>query len=137
MKTNFKKTAQVIVMLVMSIFGSTLSQAQPGQRGGQQGPPSLPNSTQITKMVDDLTTELSLSADQKTKVSALYVAHFKEAQTLIDKNKDAGEEQRTAMDKLKSGFETKVKAVLTADQQKKYVTYMKKNEPRQGPPQRK
>lgn len=136
MKTNFKKTARIIVMLVVSIFGNSFSQAQPGQQGGKQGPPPMPNSKQITKMVDELATELTLSTDQKTKVSALYVAHFKEAQSLIN-NKDAGEDQRAAMDKLKSVFETKVKAVLTADQQKKYIAYMKKNDPKQGPPQRK
>ena len=136
MKSNFKKSVNIVLVLAFTFFIGTIAQAQPGQggqggQGGQQGPPAMPTAKQITKMVDDVAKELALSTEQKTKVSALYVAHFKEASEIVS-SKSARDAQRTAMDKLKTSFEKQVKAELTEAQQKKFVAYQKKNEPKQG-----
>lgn len=104
-----------------------------GQRAGQHpGPPPVPNNKQIEQMVTDLAGELSLSADQKTKVLSLYKEHFKQV-----KEKTSGNirPSRKEMETLKSDFEKQVKAELTKDQTSKYEAYLKEKSKRQ--PQRK
>ena len=66
-------TAIVFVMMI-----SAGLQAQRGQR--PQGPP---DEAQIKKMVEKLSTALSLSEDQKLKVLVYFNAHFKEMEQLM------------------------------------------------------
>ncbi len=112
------------------IFGLVLSLNIQAQERKQQGPPPLPNDQQIEKMVDELAKTLSLSEDQKTKVSEKYFAHFKEVKAKQEEARPKKEE----MDLLKSDFEKDVKSVLDADQQKKYDEFRKEN---QGPKRKK
>ena len=104
-----------------------------GQRAGQHpGPPPVPNNKQIEQMVTDLAGELSLSADQKTKVLSLYKEHFKQVKEKTSGNRRPSREE---METLKSDFEKQVKAELTKDQTSKYEAYLKVKSKRQ--PQRK
>ena len=133
MKINFKNKSGLIMLLLFTFLTSGIAQAQPqGQQQGKHGLPPFPNSKQITTMVNEVSTELSLSTVQKAQVSDLYFAHFKQAQSILDKNPNPGESQRNAMDKLRKDFDKQVNAVLTKDQQTKFVAYQKKHNPQKG-----
>jgi hypothetical protein len=125
------KATNFISLLVITFFFALTAQAQ-GQQGKQQGPPPLPDAEQIEEMIDDVSTTLSLSEDQKEQVSALYIAHFEKATELTKDSSLKGDDQRTAMDKLKEDFEEEVNAVLTKEQQKLFAAYQKKNGQPQG-----
>lgn len=131
MKTKFKKTTRLVLVVLVAMLSVTLTQAQPGgQKGGQQGPPPLPTDDQIEKMVSDLSTELELSEAQEKQVSELYFAHFEEVEAVTDDGNSRPD--RDVMDQMKKDFETEVKSVLTKDQQKQYETYMKKQRSQRG-----
>ena len=87
------------------------------QRPDKQGPPQVPKAEQITKMIQDLDKELGLSSEQETKLTSLFTSHFK----TMDAKMKAGERpERSVMEAMKKEFESKVKAVLTPDQQAKF-----------------
>jgi Spy/CpxP family protein refolding chaperone len=70
------KTLKRIVFTLAIVIATTfISSAQP-QR--DEHPRELPNAAQIEKMVEHMAIDLSLSEEQKTKISALYKAHFNE-----------------------------------------------------------
>jgi hypothetical protein len=106
-----------------------------GQRaqGHDQQMPPVPDSTQITKMITDLSTELSLTEDQLPVVSSAFFNHFEEVKALTEQGKRP---DREVMEAVKKSFETEVEATLTKDQKKLFKAYMKKKQPKQGPPQR-
>ncbi len=82
-----------------------------GGGGGQKGPTPA-------QMMDTMAKELTLSADQKTKISAIQddVAAKRKAFP-----KDMAREQRRAeMTKLRAAADVKIKALLSPEQQKKY-----------------
>ncbi|KAA3612665.1 MAG: hypothetical protein DWQ05_18630 [Calditrichaeota bacterium] len=118
----------ILVILLGMIFSSNLF-ALP-QR--PQGPPPMPDSTQIAKMVDELAAELSLKKDVKSKISDLYFDHFDEVGTMMKSSKGDRRNQRTKMDALKKKFEKQVKALLTDEQKDKFNEFMKKRRPRPG-----
>ncbi len=122
MKQIIKFTAVGTFVLVILLLSSQVTQAQ--QRG-QQGPPPLPDDKQIEQMVEDLSKELSLSADQEKKVSEKYFAHFDE----VKAKTKSGRPDRKVMEAMKSDFENDIKALLTNEQQDKYDEYLKKNQP--------
>lgn len=119
---------RMISMILITVLAINFTQAQPG---GQQGPPPIPNDSQVKKMVADLTKELSLNATQEKNISSLYFAHFKEAKMLAAKKASREEMQRS-----KTTFEKNVKSLLTADQQKKFNAFQKKNQQQGGKPRR-
>lgn len=118
-----------LILGMLLIAGNLL--AQPPQRGGMQGPPPLPDSTQIVKMVDELAKEISLTDKQKTKVSELYFAHFEEAGELQEKFKGDREGHREAMDDLRAEFDEQVKDLLTEDQAEEFEEYVKNRQKQQ------
>jgi len=118
-----KKIKVVFVLVVFVFSGISYAQAQGGGRqGGPKGPPPIPNTTQIKKMVKELSTELSLSDEQETKVSAVYTAHF----DAVKAKTKVGAPIREEMEKLKVDFEKEVKSLLTTEQKKLYIAYLKK-----------
>ena len=119
-KQRINKRFLFLTSLIVLIVGNLFS--QPPQRGGMQGPPPLPDSTQIVKMIDELAKEISLTDKQKTKVSELYFAHFEEAGELQEKYKADRESQREAMDELREDFD---------DQQKEFEVYIKNRQKQQ------
>ncbi|PKQ62305.1 hypothetical protein BZG02_13425 [Labilibaculum filiforme] len=108
----------------MSFLGANMLHAQ-------QGPPPIPTSTEIKKTVTDLSNTLELTDVQSKEVFDLYTAHFKEVSNKMESSRPS----RKEMEALQSKFEKEVKAVLTTEQQKKYETYLKENQPKQGGPQ--
>ena len=96
----------------------------------QQPPPKkLPDSTQIVKMVEELSKELSLSELQKTKITVLHFAHFKEAKVMMEKNKAEHEKNRETMDAFRKEFETQIGELLTDEQKTEFEDFMKNRRP--------
>ncbi|NQV36472.1 MAG: hypothetical protein HQ509_00515 [Candidatus Marinimicrobia bacterium] len=93
----------------------------------------LPDSKQIVQMVDELATALSLTEEQKTKVSEMHFAHFEEAKDQMEKSKTSRNNDRHAMDALRKEFEEQVKAVLNDEQKKQFETFIKNHGPEHGP----
>jgi len=128
-------------MLVVAFIITTTACGQ--QRGGQsgppqggrqqQGPPAIPAAKQIKSMVSDLSKEILLTDEQEAKVLKLYTTHFE----TIEEKTASGRPDRNEMEKLKTTFENKIKALLTDNQKKLYTTYLKNNSPEKERPQRK
>jgi hypothetical protein len=125
-KTTIKNI--VLVSLLIILIGN-FAIAQPGNH---QGPPPVPTSDQVEKMVTELNSELSLSETQKTKMSGIFTAHFDEVRELSKSRTTS----REVMEAKKAEFENSVKAILTEDQQKQFDTYQKEHQPQQGRPRK-
>jgi len=108
----------LFISVILFISGNVLAQ----QQRGENHPPKLPDSKEISKMITDLSTKLSLSESQNKEISELFTKHFNEVKT---KMKNGREE----MDKLKRDFEEQVKKVLTDDQKTMFVDFMSKQGP--------
>ena len=115
----------LLILTSMVLFSSNIF-AQ--QREGQGAPP-IPNETQIIKMVDDLSAELSLKEDQKVEILALYNDHFNEVKSSMNSGKKPSREE---MENLKTKFENKVKSLLNDEQQDLFVDFIKKNQKQEG-----
>ncbi|MGD9488170.1 MAG: hypothetical protein AB7W47_09115 [Calditrichaceae bacterium] len=115
-------TYTMLLMLIsLIITGNLFAQ--------RQGPPKLPDSEQIVKMVDELAEALTLTNEQKSAITDLYMAHFEDAKELMEENKGDRESQREAMEDLKKDFDNRVKELLNDDQIAKYEAYMKDKKP--------
>ena len=125
---TIKTISLVMIICVAFLSNSTYAKPQGGQRGGQQGPPPIPSAKQIKKMINELTTEISLSEPQELEVLELYTNHFKE---IKDKIK-SGRPDRDEMQSIRKNFEDDVKEVLSEDQQELYTRYLNNNRPKKG-----
>lgn len=123
----------ITTLLGILIFSVSLF-AQPDQR--QHRPPMLPDSTQIVKMVDNLSSALSLSKDQKEKITNLHFSHFKEAGELMAKDKADHEINRSKLDELREIFEEQVKSLLNDDQKMEFEKFMMRREKEPREPRR-
>ena len=112
-----------IALLITAMFFLTSNLS--AQQRQEQGPPPIPNKTQIDKMVEDLSTELSLSDDQKTEILSLYTDHFAEVKSSMSSGQRPSREE---MQSLKKEFEDQVKSQLNEDQQDLFDEFMKKNQ---------
>ncbi len=75
--------------------GNVLAQPQ-----SQQHPPMHPNSDQISKMVVELSKEISLSEYQTASILDIFQAHFNQVKATMDDKQDQ-RENREEMDKLR------------------------------------
>ena len=123
------KAFKIIVLAVAGlVINLTVLPAQPERH--RQGPPPVPDSTQVSKMISDLTTDLSLSAEQASQIKTLLGAHFKEVKTKLDAEKVRRDKNREEMEALQAKFEGQLKTILSPEQQQKFVEFQKKNDPR-------
>ncbi len=131
---NTFKTASLVMILCLTIIStSTYAQQRGGQGERQQGPPPIPSTKQINKMVSDLADEISLTEQQEEQVLELYTNHFEE----IESKTKSGRPERDEMESFKRDFENDVRKVLSEDQQELYTSYMKNNRPKRGGGERK
>ncbi len=117
------KTMKSILAVTFLLLGSICFAQAPG--GRQQGPPPIPNDKEITKMVNNLAEEVSLTDTQQASVLKLYQAHFKQVKELTSANARPRKEE---MDDLKTNLDKEVKALLTKEQKSKFKAYLKKEE---------
>ena len=121
---SIKRFNLMIVLLITAMFFLT-SNLSAQQRQGKGSPP-IPDEAQINKMVDELSTELSLSEGQKTEILALYTDHFAEAKVSMNSEERPSREE---MESLRTEFEDDVKSLLTDEQQDLYEEIIKSNKP--------
>jgi Spy/CpxP family protein refolding chaperone len=126
-------------LLISSLFFvSVVAMAQPckGKGPHHDGPGGpMPDSCRAKCMIDNLSKELSLSEDQKQKVTAIHNAHSKEMKVLHEqdsicmaKNKEQHELMRTEMD-------NEIKKILNDTQKVKFDSIMtEKRGPHKGCP---
>jgi len=108
----------LVILFTAFIFMSSNLFAQQRQ---EQGPPPIPNETQITKMVDDLSAELSLTATQKTSILTLYTNHFAEVKASMNGKRKSREE----MESHRAQFEDKVKSLIDENQKSLFEKFLK------------
>ena len=102
-----------VIMFVM--LAATVA-AQPG--GGRNMGTA---EERAKRQTDNMTELLSLNAEQKTKISAIELDIQKQMDTRRQNTQGNREAMMTAMQEIEKVREDKYKAVLTADQFKKYV----------------
>jgi hypothetical protein len=134
-----KNLFRVLFICLLLAGGATVfaNAGQPGGRNqgarGGDRPPALPDSTQIVQIVVEMAEALSLSDEQKDKISDLHFAHFAEAEKIMSKAAGDREDQRGKMDSLRDDFEKKVKAELNDEQKAKFEKMAKNRRTRPGP----
>ncbi len=114
---------QIILSTILLMASNIIAQPQ-----HQQPPPMLPDSDQILKMVDELSTELSLREDQHVNILELFKAHFNEVKASMGNQKDQSG-NREEMDRLRSDFENKVKNLVNDKQKAGFDEFMKNHGP--------
>ena len=126
-----KTIKSFLVLSILLISTSVFAQAPGGgQRSGQQGPPPIPDTKQIEKMVSDLADEIVLNTDQEVKILELYKAHFVQVKELSTGN---SRPDKSKMQALNATFEKQVKAKLTKTQVNKYESYLKTQNSKKRP----
>lgn len=126
-KTNFG----IVLILASMILLSSNIFAQEGQRKGE-GPPPIPNETQINKMVDKMSVELSLGESQKSEILALHIDHFAETGASRENN-NGQRKSREEMKSIRTEFEDEVKSLLNEEQKIKFEEFMKNQKKRSRP----
>ena len=116
------KFMKVWVAVLCAGFVVTHLSAREHQR--PQGPPRIPDSAQILKMVNELTLTLSLTDDQKTRITDLFVAHFEEVGKLMKQGNGDRRQHHQMMESRRREFEEKVISLLTDDQKIKFKKFM-------------
>ncbi len=117
MKTGkFLKAFYFAILIVLFTGVNNFAQKRPGE-----GPPPIPDKSQIIRMVDDLSNELDLTKEQADKIEELFVEHFNEMKAL---HKETKHPDREEIDKLKAKFENEVKNLLDEEQFEQFTEFM-------------
>ncbi len=74
----------------------------------------------VEQRVDRMNTELNLTADQKTKVTALFEDSQKKMRDLRQDTSLSQEDRRTKMREMRESEDKKLKEILTPDQWQKW-----------------
>ena len=126
MKKLFSTIAIVMCALMLNAQPQGAPQGQgQGQRQGQRG--GFNSEERMKAQVDTLAKVLTLTADQKTKVTAAYTEASTKQTALRGQMQQGGD--RTAMQaemtKIQTARDEAIKKVLNADQAKKFDEYQK------------
>ncbi len=122
MKNLFKTKGITIVAIVIISLSINHMYAQIKH---EPPPRKLPDSTQVVKMMEKLSKELSLSESLKTKITDLHHSHFTEARVLMDKQRAEQEKNRKNMDALRKKFEIDIIELLSDEQMIKFEKFIK------------
>lgn len=124
--------------MICGLLFSVVTFAQAQQGGGDRKPMSPEERAQ--KSAEQLTKKLSLSDDQKAKVTAIYL---EQAAAMKKAREEANGDRQAMMAKMKAANEAndvKINALLTDDQKKAYSEWkaermesMKKKAGKKGP----
>jgi hypothetical protein len=115
MKTVSQIVKQMCLFCVPMLFLlAETGFAQPPQGRG------MFDSTRTAAMVDTVAKKLTLSKEQKEKVSKIYFAAFEESKKAFEKNQGDWQAMREARMKINEKRDTDVKALLNDEQKKLY-----------------
>lgn len=121
------KAIKIIAASIMLLCGALFANAQPGGmrgQGGQRGPggQQMDPEQMVQMRVDRLKETLKLTADQVTKVTAV----FKKQNEDMAKLMQGGQPDMEAFQKLRENETAELKKILTADQFKAYEESMQR-----------
>ncbi|OFX19124.1 MAG: hypothetical protein A2041_15235 [Bacteroidetes bacterium GWA2_31_9b] len=131
MKKQIKQIKQNIANLLILALMVLVANSLYAQRPIEQNPPRIPDSTQIIKLTNELSRELSLTETQKVEISKIYFDHFEEVKKQIEENKSVKMKNKEEMEILRKKFEEQVKGLLSDDQQEKFVIFQQTHKPAQ------
>lgn len=119
MTTKYVPSLLILVLgLSMSVFAQ---QGQGRAQGGKgMGMATLTVQERVTTILTNMDTRLSLSDDQKEKLTTLYSAHFEAMDALRAEGTRPTQQERET---YQTGMITSVKDVLTEEQVKLFDTY--------------
>ena len=106
---------KLLLVCLLAIGASTMSFAQGGPPGGGRG--GRTPEAQLERVKTGVT---GITADQSTKIMAIYTATAKKTDSI---RTAAGDDMQSAFPKMtaeRTAADVKVKALLTADQQKQF-----------------
>jgi protein CpxP len=86
------------------------------------------DSSMITRRVEALTTALSLTPEQVTKVRALYTKEFTESANLREKYQDDREGMQKARRERQQKLDEQLLPLLTSEQKTKYEQFKKERQ---------
>ncbi len=109
----------------------SLALAQQGQ-GGQGGEGTHHQMMSVEDRVNQLKTQLCLSADQVTKITAIMQTQRDTMQALREKYGDDRQSMRQAMSGLRANADKAISAVLTDIQRKKYEAMIAQRQKERG-----
>ena len=90
-----------------------------GARGGRMDP---------DKQVKMLSEKLNLTPDQQTKVKSILSDQHSQMQSLMQDQSMSREDKRAKFEQMRSDSDSKIRAVLTGDQQQKFDAMQKERE---------
>lgn len=126
-----KTRNRYLILAMVMIFGTVLSiQAQPRGGRGPGGGYGYPDSCRIQLMVDDLRQEIGLNDQQVKNIEAIHFAHIAEVKAIRSEYRNDCVGARQAHWDLRAKVDGEVKALLNAEQGKKYDAFMAE---RRGP----
>ncbi|MFA9391016.1 MAG: Spy/CpxP family protein refolding chaperone [Prolixibacteraceae bacterium] len=115
---NTKRAIRKTTLFILGVaLTTTLAMAQPGH---ENRPPEPPDSARIQEMLKHLDSELDLNSEQKTKIDALFIAHFEQVKIQREKEKPQMEQMKADHENLRREFESSVKAQLSPEQAKQF-----------------
>jgi len=114
---------KIFIILFLLTGVVSFSNAQQGQGGGQRRSPEESAKMQLERLPQTL----NLTADQKAKVTAIYLAQAKSRDSLITSMGQGGDREamRTKMMEMTSATDKQVLVLLNDEQQKAYNEYIK------------
>ncbi len=130
--TIFKKTHLLLILLGMIFFTAT-AMAQPGHRDDRSmGPPEIPSTEQIQKMVAHLAVDIEMDEQQKEKLLSVLTTHFEAVAT-------QRETHQKEMESLKKELKSQAGEVLDENQLENFLRLTEERGPgkRPHPPHRK
>lgn len=116
------------VSLLIGIGFSVMAQTPSAGKGSKQDPskPKLTPEEKAAKLTAYMTSELSLTADQQTKVAVLNTTNSKQVSEIRKKHKGNMEAAKPELKPLKEKYNTDLKAILTPEQNTKWTELKKK-----------
>jgi Spy/CpxP family protein refolding chaperone len=121
-----KETVKFFGLMLIALMIMPVSRVS-AQRHQHPGPPrGVPDSAQVVRMVDHLAQDLSLSNDQKEKITKLQLAHFAKMKDEMEKKGQEKEQNREEMEELRNDFQEQMLQVLNDEQKAKFKELQKK-----------
>jgi hypothetical protein len=116
---------KLVLGCILLCFCATVSIAQPDRQGPRRSPEERAEMT-----VKNLTKELNLTADQSSKIKVIQLETIKKMDGVREKMKDGNDKKalREEGKAINEAGDKKIKALLSADQIKKYDDWKAKRE---------
>jgi periplasmic protein CpxP/Spy len=114
---------RLVMFFSLLIMVAVMAVAQDGRPAGGQRPNM---EERMKQQMETMKKELNLTADQVTKVEALNAETGKKMQELFQNNSGDREQQREKMRAVREENDKKLKAILNADQYKKWEAIQEK-----------